>query len=55
MIRRKTGEQRYMISFITIITNNLIDKDGYKRDTALTNAIATKLDPKIQTKLEAFY
>ena len=36
------------------ITNNLIDKDGYKLPTASTNAISTKLDPKIQTKLEAF-
>jgi hypothetical protein len=36
------------------VTNNLIDKDGYKRDVALTNAIATKLDPKVQTRIEAF-
>jgi hypothetical protein len=36
------------------VTNNLIDKDGYKRDVALTNTIATKLDPKVQTRIEAF-
>jgi hypothetical protein len=36
------------------VTNNLIDKDGYKRETALTNAISTKLDSKVQAKVEAF-
>jgi len=36
------------------ITNNLIDENGYKRETALTNAISTKLDSKIQVKLEGF-
>lgn len=36
------------------ITNNLIDKDGYKLPTAVNNAISTKLDPKIQVRLEGF-
>ena len=36
------------------VTNNLIDKDGYRRDDALTNAISTKLDSKVQKRLESF-
>jgi hypothetical protein len=36
------------------ISNNLIDKDGYKLQEPLTTAISTKLDPKIQSRLEAF-
>ena len=36
------------------ITNNLIDKNGYKLPTPLTDAISSKLTPKIQTRLEAF-
>jgi hypothetical protein len=36
------------------ITNNLIDKDGYKRETPLDTAIGSKLDVKIKTKLEGF-
>jgi hypothetical protein len=41
----------YIYNFIT---NNLIDKDGYKRDDALTNAVSTKLDPKVQKRLQDF-
>jgi hypothetical protein len=41
----------YIYNFIT---NNLIDKDGYKRDDALTNAVSTKLDPKVQKRLQNF-
>lgn len=41
----------YIYNFIT---NNLIDKDGYKRDDALTNAISTKLDSKVQKRLQNF-
>ena len=36
------------------VTNNLIDKDGYKRNDALTNAISTKLDSKVQKRLADF-
>lgn len=41
----------YIYNFIT---NNLIDKDGYKRTDALTNAVSTKLDNKIQKRLNSF-
>jgi hypothetical protein len=36
------------------ITNNLIDKDGYKLATPLNNAVATKLTPKIKERVEQF-
>ena len=36
------------------ITKNLIDKDGYKLQTPLTDSITNKLEPKVREKLEAF-
>jgi hypothetical protein len=36
------------------VTNNLIDKDGYKLNDALTNPIATKLEPKVKSRVEEF-
>jgi hypothetical protein len=36
------------------VTNNLINKDGYKLTTPLTNPIATKLDPRVKSKVEGF-
>jgi hypothetical protein len=36
------------------VTNNLIDKDGYKLPTALTNSISTKLEPKVKSRVEEF-
>jgi hypothetical protein len=36
------------------VTNNLIDKDGYKLATPLNDAIATKLEPKVKSKVEDF-
>jgi len=36
------------------ITNNLIDKNGYKRNDPLTNPVSTKLDPKVQKRLTDF-
>jgi hypothetical protein len=36
------------------VTNNLIDKDGYKRTTPLNTNISTKLEPKVQQRLEDF-
>ena len=36
------------------VTNNLIDKDGYKLATPLTDAISTKLTPKVKERVEQF-
>jgi hypothetical protein len=36
------------------VTNNLIDKDGYKLATPLTTAISTKLDAKVKKRVEDF-
>lgn len=36
------------------VTNNLIDKDGYKLTTPLNDAIATKLTPKVKERVEQF-
>lgn len=51
--KREWGNEghEYMMNYIN---NNLIDKDGYKRDVFLNTPIVTKLNSLIQTQLQNF-